>query len=209
LIKVFKGGKYMPKVKTLLITVLVIAFALSLTGCGMLLSRRAEPELAASLDGELPEWLLLSHRSEESFAADEVLNPKDSEEEEEEEIAIGGADEDDGVTAPSSEQVASTQPAQQQTQQPAEEEKATGKYSASNPPPAGTREYMAWFALNGATGSYSEEYVTWYAQTAGNMSFKDWKEYTKAQEESESWTSGFGSSSPSGMADWFKESSND
>jgi len=144
----------MPKVKTLLITVLVIAFALSLTGCGMLLSRRAEPELAASLDGELPEWLLLSHRSEESFAADEVLNPKDSEEEEEEEIAIGGADEDDGVTAPSSEQVASTQPAPSSSSGSSSSGNESSSSSIFETPQPGTREYLVWFSETGGQGSY-------------------------------------------------------
>jgi hypothetical protein len=196
LIKVFKGGKYMPKVKTLLITVLVIAFALSLTGCGMLLSRRAEPELAASLDGELPEWLLLSHRSEESFAADEVLNPKDSEEEEEEEIAIGGADEDDGVTAPSSEQVASTQPAPSSPppSTPSSNNESSDSSIFETPKP-GTREYLRWFADTGGKGSYQE----WMQKQI------DAEKERLKQEELDAPMADFGKTSPSGFGTIFDD----
>jgi hypothetical protein len=182
----------MPKVKTLLITVLVIAFAFSLTGCGMLLSRRAEPELTASLDAELPEWLLLSHRSEETFVAEEeVLNPKDPEEEEEE-IAIGGSDEDDGVTAPSSDQVASSQPAQSST--PSSNSESSDSSIFETPQP-GTREYLIWFSETGGQGSY-----------------EDWlKAKIKAAEDAEKEAAlnapmdNFGQTSPSGFGNIFDD----
>ncbi len=168
----------MPKVKTLLITVLVIAFALSLTGCGMLLSRRAEPELAASLDGELPEWLLLSHRSENTFEADDLLNPKDTANDEEaDETAIGGVDEDDGVTPPSSDQTASTQPA------PSSTPSATpSSSSVDKSPKPGERNYLAWFAANGAKPPFDEAMLKWYGATGGNGSYADWKKAEDAKE---------------------------
>jgi hypothetical protein len=188
LIKVFKGGKYMPKVKTLLITVLVIAFALSLSGCGMLLSRRAEPELAASLDGELPEWLLLSHRSEEAFATGDLLNPKD----------LADEEEDDVVTTPSSDQVASTQPAPSST--------PSSTPSTSSPefldPKPGTREYMAWFAANGAKPPFETAMLEWFATTAGSGSYAEWKKQKDAEDAAggdDGWFDDFGKGSPSGF----------
>lgn len=179
----------MPKVKTLLITVLVIAFALSLTGCGMLLSRREEPELAASLDAELPGWLLLSHRSEETFVAEEeVLNPKDSEEEEEEEeTAMGGSDEDDGVTAPSSDQVATSQPAPSSSSSIIEE------------PQAGTREYLIWFSETGGQGSYEE----WLKAKIKAAEDADKEAALNAPMED------FGKTSPSGFGDLFNDDEDD
>jgi hypothetical protein len=195
LIKVFKGGKYMPKVKTLLITALVIAFALSLTGCGMLLSRRAEPELAASLDGELPEWLLLSHRSEETFEEEDLLNPKDpaDEEAEEDDTAIGGSDEDDGVTAPSSDQVASSEPAPSSSSSSSSD---SGDSSTFETPKAGTKEYLIW----------------WTETDGGKVSYEEWlKAKIKAAEDAEKEAElnapmgDFGKTSPSGFGDLFKD----
>lgn len=187
----------MPKVKTLLITVLVMAFALSLSGCGMLLSRRAEPELAASLDGELPEWLLLSHRSEETFEADDLLNPKDLDEEEDE-IANGDPVEDDSVAAPSSDQAASTQPAPSSTPSSTP---STSIPKSLDPKP-GTRDYMAWFAANGAKPPFETAMLEWFATTAGSGSYAEWKKQKEAEDaagDGGGLFDDFGTSSPSGF----------
>jgi hypothetical protein len=199
----------MPKVKTLLITVLVIAFALSLTGCGMLLSRRAEPELAASLDGELPGWLLLSHRSEETFAAEPNL--KDPAEDE---------DEDDGVTAPSSDQVASTQPAP--SSPPAQTEQPTAPSSSSEIKP-GTMKYIQYNRLVGWVEEYKRMAARDNPDEASSraqlqkaiedlakeleVSLKDLGVSFPASSGSggSDWDSGFGGGSPSGFGDIFNK----
>jgi len=87
----------MPKVKTLLVILLVITFSFSLLGCGLITSRTASTDEVVETGGQVPEWLLLSHRSIASEEND--LDAIDENDEADE--AVGGVDEDDGVTAES------------------------------------------------------------------------------------------------------------
>jgi len=85
----------MPKVKTLFVILLVITFSFSLLGCGLVTSRTASTDEVVETGGQVPEWLLLSHRS----IASEV---NDIDEDEETGEAVNGVDEDEDVTADSS-----------------------------------------------------------------------------------------------------------
>ena len=179
----------MPKIKTLLVVLLVLLFGISLTGCGLLGSRSPETVIDASLDGELPGWLLLSHRNEVDPNAEieEVANPKDPLEEEEEpdDLAIGGVDEEDAVTAP-----------------PASPPASSGSSSTAQVPQPGSKEYMAWFAYNGAKGTYNPRYLEWFNETRGSASYEAWLKAKEAEEEQEDLFGGldFNSShSPSGF----------
>ena len=188
----------MPKIKTLLVVLLVLLFGISLTGCGLLGSRSPETVIDASLDGELPGWLLLSHRNEVDPNAEieEVANPKDPLEEEEEpdDLAIGGVDEEDAVTAP---------PASP----PASSGSSSGSGSSSSSsstaqvPQPGSKEYMAWFAYNGAKGTYNPRYLEWFNETRGSASYEAWLKAKEAEEEQENLFGGMdfdSSHSPSG-----------
>lgn len=176
----------MPKVKTLVFASVVLALSLTLIGCGMLTSQTADQDLVAGLDGDLPGWLLLSHRSAvDPDAEDDLLNPKDPEDEsidlESDEIAMGGSEEDDGVTPPSAEQSAppASSGSSSASQQP------SSSSSTSQTPKPGSREYSAWFAYNGATGSYNPLYLAWFNETGGMADFNDWKKYKELQEKEE------------------------
>lgn len=86
----------MLKVKALLITLLVLTLAVSLVGCGLIASRSTGPDETepGGREGELPEWLLLAHRSVEGAGVnDDPLLPKEREEEEEADEAEEEADE--------------------------------------------------------------------------------------------------------------------
>jgi|GEM_PF-5969353 len=85
----------MPKVKTLFVILLVITFSFSLLGCGLVTSRTASTDEVVETGGQVPEWLLLSHRS---IASEE----NDIDEDEETGEAVNGVDEDEDVTADSS-----------------------------------------------------------------------------------------------------------
>ncbi len=79
----------MPKVKTLVFTLFVIALSFSLIGCGMLTSFTSSSEEVVEVGGQIPEWLLLSHRSiasEESDIDDELAAIDEDEEEKKEDV---------------------------------------------------------------------------------------------------------------------------
>lgn len=119
----------MPKIKTFLLLTLVFVFSISLFGCGFFSADTAAPEELTGQDGELPEWLLAAHRTDEragTETADDLTEADDD-------LAI-----DDGVTAPSAVQETPAQP------------------TGTSTPSPGTWEYAAWFAATGATGSYSD-----------------------------------------------------
>jgi len=59
----------MLKFKTFLILTIIVVFSFSLIGCGLLTSRSAEPVEEVS-EGELPEWLLLAYRADDSDVAE-------------------------------------------------------------------------------------------------------------------------------------------
>ncbi|MBW6463136.1 MAG: hypothetical protein K0B84_03000 [Firmicutes bacterium] len=186
----------MSRVKTLLIVSLVVVLSLSLMGCSLLGMRSAQPEITAGLESDLPGWLLLSHRS---AADDNIVNPKEDPAEEEvvEEVVVA-------------EQTPTQQPTQQQpepstTPPQTEQSTNTGEYGPNNPPPPGTRDYMAWFAANGAKGEYNKDMMKWYAETQGGttQSYAAWKEEKKQEEAAGGtdggWFDGFGTSNPSGF----------
>ena len=186
----------MPRIKTLVVLTLVLLFGFSLAGCGLLASRSPETAIDTSLDGELPGWLLLSHRNEvdPNAESDEVVNPKDPLEDEvgQDDLAVGGSDENDNVTAPSAEQPA---PANTSTSQ-----QPSSSGSSSSTPEPGSKEYMAWFAYNGAKGTYNPRYLEWFNETRGAAPYDAWLENKKAEEENEALFDGmdFTKTSPSG-----------
>ena len=59
----------MLKFKTFLTLTIIVVFSFSLIGCGSLTSRSAEPVEEVS-EGELPEWLLLAYRADDSNVAE-------------------------------------------------------------------------------------------------------------------------------------------
>jgi len=79
----------MPKLRAVLSYGLLVVFLISLTGCGLISNQAAETETADTFsEAGLPEWLLLSYRSNRGLLAEEdkeLLLPKDAEEDEEDE----------------------------------------------------------------------------------------------------------------------------
>jgi hypothetical protein len=63
----------MRKFKTFLVMTMLVVFSFSLIGCGFLTSRSTET-VEEVTEGELPEWLLLAYRAEES-SVDENADP--------------------------------------------------------------------------------------------------------------------------------------
>jgi len=182
----------MPKVKALLIASMVIALSFSLIGCNLLPSGSPETETMAGLESDLPGWLLLSHRSESD---DDLDNPKEPVEEEEEDI------EEEAAAETVAEEPSTEQPAQSSAPAQTEEPES----SSFTEPKPGTREYLVWFAANGAKGEYQADMLEWYAKTQGGttQSYAAWKE---EQEEASDGTGGDGwfdddSVSPSGWGD--------
>jgi len=122
------------RIKTLLILVLVVAFVVLVSGCGMLGSRSAGVDSGSSSIDELPQWLTLAHRAE---AAEEPEVVEEEEAAEEETVAVPAQT---GSTQPATNQPAATQPAQ--TEQPVQSS-GTPKYLQP-----GTMEYLAKLQLD-------------------------------------------------------------
>jgi len=113
----------MHKVKTLLMTIFVLALSILMAGCGMLFSRDAEPEETETVseEGEMPEWLLLSHRTASDADDDEeIAKPKDPEDEE--------TDEEDSITETTTEEEATAEEPVQT--EPATTEQGTADHEA-------------------------------------------------------------------------------
>jgi len=125
----------MKRIKTLLILVLVVAFVVLVSGCGMLGSRSAGVETGSSSIDELPQWLTLAHRAE---AAEE---PEVDEEEE--------ATEEEAAEAPAP--TATTQPA---TTQPATTEQQVQQSGTPRWQQPGTMEYIAKMRLDELVNEY-------------------------------------------------------
>ena len=200
----------MPKVKALLVVLLVIAFSFSLLGCGLITSRTASTDEVVEMGGQVPEWLLLSHRSmasEESDIDDDLAAIDEENEDEEADEAVGGVDEDDGVAAGSasgdSDQTEQTTSEVAQaaetgssgsTQQQETASSGSADSSSSEPKP-GSREYMAWFAANRAQGEYDKRMLEWFASGSSER----YDRWVKNKEEEESKSGGMDS-------DWFEGS---
>ncbi len=69
----------MLKIRTFLVLTIVTVFSFSLIGCGFLTSRSTET-VEEVTEGEMPEWLLLAYRAEES-PVDENVDPAEEVEE--------------------------------------------------------------------------------------------------------------------------------
>ncbi len=191
----------MPKVKTLLVILLVITFSFSLLGCGLITSRTASTDEVVETGGQVPEWLLLSHRSIASEEND--LDAIDENDEADE--AVGGVDEDDGVTAESGQTEQATSEVAQaaetgssgNTQQQAPS--SSNDKAKDDTPKPGTREYNAWFAANRARGEYDPIYYRWYTQTnGGSIPFEKWKELQEEKDSNDSIDTDWFDGSPSG-----------
>ncbi len=120
----------MPKLKAVLLLVLSVGLILTLSGCGLLFSQSADQEEVKSDPGiELPEWLLLAHRSTGDLRAEEDQEPampkSDEEDDEDKDIEVT-AEPDPETAAPASQEQPVSQPAPAtqpaQSSSPAEEE---------------------------------------------------------------------------------------
>lgn len=121
----------MPKFKALIMIMIVAALSFSLIGCSQLATRSTEPEVVTGQGGELPEWLLLAHRSIDGSGDENgILNPKEPDEDEDEIITDEPADQDTTQTA--------SAPSSPGTSAPREEESDSG----SNDPKPGTKKYL-------------------------------------------------------------------
>jgi hypothetical protein len=132
----------MNRIKTLLIISIVIAFSVSMIGCGMLGSGSTTADVTSGAEGDLPEWLMLSHRAEavEEPEVEEEEAPEEEFEPEEEAVA----------EAPPAEQPAQpSQPAQ--PAQPAQPTQTSGTPRYLQP---GTMEYIAKMKLDEAVERY-------------------------------------------------------
>ncbi len=148
----------MKRIKTLLILVLVVAFVVLISGCGMLGYRSAGVDTGSSSIDELPQWLTLAHRAE---AAEE---PEVDEEEEATEEA---------AEAPA--QVATTQPATTQpaTTQPAQTEQQVQQSGTPRWQQPGTMEYIAKMRLDEAVSDYKRL----LAKTTSDMKVEERNEH--------------------------------
>ncbi len=136
----------MPKHKTLIVFAVVIAFSFSLIGCGMLTSRSTGPDDLAGIGGELPEWLLLAHRSAEGPGTerdDDLLEVADDDDLviADNDLPNGDSDQGENVTAPSGSQDTQTAQAPQSSQS---SPSGGSSSSGSDEPEFGTREYLVW-----------------------------------------------------------------
>ncbi len=117
----------MPKLKAVLLLILSVGLILSLSGCGLLFSQSADlEEVESDPEIELPEWLLLAHRSTSDLRAEEDQEPampkSDEEDDEDEDIEETAEPEPEAAApAPQEQPAPAAQPAQSSS--PAEEEK--------------------------------------------------------------------------------------
>ncbi len=142
----------MPKHKTLIVFAVVIAFSFSLIGCGLLTSRSTGPDDVACFGDDLPEWLLLAHRSAEGPGTerdDDLLAVEDDDDDlviADSDLPVGGSDQEDSVAAPSSNQGTQTAQAPQSSQPSSSQGSGTGSDSSSDSdePAFGTKEHLVW-----------------------------------------------------------------
>jgi len=143
----------MPKFKALIMFMIVAALSFSLIGCGQLATRNTDPEVLTGQGGELPEWLLLAHRSTDGPGGENdngILNPKESDEDEDDSIADESADQDTTQTASAPSSSGSTSG---RTSAPKEEE---SKSNDSEPKP-GEMGYLEWMNQNRRASSGTAE----------------------------------------------------
>ena len=177
----------MPKHKTLIVFAVVIAFSFSLIGCGMLTSRSTGPDDMTGFGGDLPEWLLLAHRSAEGPGTerdDDLLEVEDDDDLviADSDLPVGGSDQEDSVAAPSSNQGTQTAQAPQSSQPSSSQ--GSGSSSGSDEPEFGTREYLVWLkeqrqkaATAGereAAEDDGEDDSDWWGNDSGGPSFGNW-----------------------------------
>ncbi len=143
----------MPKIKALITLFLVIAFSFSLFGCGLVASRGEEQVDLAGTGDELPEWLLLAHRSAGTPETD--FEPEMAEAEEEDE-----ADDDTEVNEDSVAEAAQGSTQTAQASGGSQQSSQTEQQSSSSTPEIkpGTREYNLYLQER-LPGESTEE---WY-----------------------------------------------
>ena len=117
------------KIKAFLVLTILVVFSFSLFGCDLLSGFiSGEEEVLTGQDGELPEWLLLAHRSDERVITDSY--------------DLDLPDDDGEVLAPPSPEQPATQPAPASSTpastQPAVED------SSNDEPVFGTIEHIIW-----------------------------------------------------------------
>ena len=119
----------MPKVKTLFVVLLVITFSFSLLGCGLITSRTASTDEVVETGGQIPEWLLLSHRniaSEESDVDDELAAIDEDEEEKDVSAESGQTEQATSEVAQAAETGSSESTQQEQTSSDQQQESSGG-----------------------------------------------------------------------------------
>lgn len=179
-------------IKGFALLLVVLFFGLALTGCFDFAARSEQAALDESLEAELPGWMLLSYRSEVDPDLKEEINP--------EELFEGDDEGDIEELAPVVEPPTSSDSGGSSSSSSG----SAGSSAASYTPQPGTREYMAWFAYNGAKGDYNPLYHEWYNETmGGSMPFSQWLEQKKQKEADEI---GRSTGTPSG---WGKDDGED
>ncbi len=158
----------MPKFKTLIMFMLVIALSFSLIGCGLLASRSTDLEEVTGQNGDLPEWLLLAHRNSEASSGDrngEIIKPKELDEDEDDDIAAEPADQDSTQTqtasVPTSSGTTSTAPSSEEQKNSNDEE-----------PPPGTKKYLEWLYHQSRIADEANDEAN--DEVEGSF-FEDWK----------------------------------
>ena len=141
----------MLKHKTLIVFAVVFAFSFSLIGCGLLNFGNAGPEDITGAGDDLPEWLLLAHRSTEGPGTerDDDLQAVDDDDDlviADTDLPVGGSDQEDAAPAPSTGQGTQTAQAPQSSQPSSSQGSGTGSDSSSDSdePAFGTKEHLIW-----------------------------------------------------------------
>ncbi len=125
----------MHKVKSLIMFSLVLALSFALIGCGFIASTPTDSEQVTVESTEVPEWLLLSHRSAEGPESEIEDEPESMEDEE-------------TVAEPAEESTQTAQAAEPQQTAPSSNQAAPApqaeKSSDDNTLKPGTREYAVY-----------------------------------------------------------------
>lgn len=197
----------MPKLKALTVLFICLLLALLLAGCKLPGARSEQAALEAGADNELPQWLLLAHRSEvdPDLQKEEEANLKEPLAEE------GEVLDELSATAPEGSQAGGqpeSQPAPQEAASSGSNSGSSSSQTVSQPKP-GSKEYMAWYAHNKAQGTYDPRYLSWFNETRGMVSFERWlklkaEEKDKENSMSDGSPSGWGDKDDDGFFYWEK-----
>ncbi len=140
----------MHKVKSLIMFSLVLTLSFALIGCGFIASTSTDSEQVAVESTEVPEWLLLSHRSAEGPESEIEDEPESMEDEE----TVAEAAEESTQTAQAAEPQ-QTAPSSNEQAAPAPQAEENSDEKTLKP---GTREYTVYLRHR-KPGETEEEFL--------------------------------------------------